>query len=117
MDNNLLNELQMFTGTEEYYKFNPIWKVVATDGAMFLAEKAKAFWLLDMVASMKAVPKCAKHDRLFCTLKVKNSEGVFTARDGNGVKLYSQELLYTDFPLPEITLYMFDNVILLPSEY
>jgi len=40
-----------------------------------------------------------------------------TCDDGNGTVVYRQELGYTDFPLPEITLYFTDNVILLPSEY
>lgn len=40
-----------------------------------------------------------------------------TCDDGNDTVVYRQELGYTDFPLPEITLYFTDNVILLPSEY
>lgn len=34
----------------------------------------------------------------------------------NAAQAIRQEILLTDFPLPEITLYCFDNVLLLPSE-
>jgi hypothetical protein len=41
--------------------------------------------------------------------------------DGNGFRLASQEILYTDFPLDEIKLYgCWENdvwVLILPSEY
>jgi hypothetical protein len=40
-----------------------------------------------------------------------------TCDDSNGNIVYRQELDYTDFPLPAITLYFTDKVILLPSEY
>lgn len=40
-----------------------------------------------------------------------------TCEDGNGKEVYRQELKSTDFPLPEITFYFTDNVIMLPTEY
>jgi hypothetical protein len=46
-----------------------------------------------------------------------NQNGTVTCEDGNGKEVYRQELEYTDFPLPEITFYVTDNVILLPGEY
>jgi hypothetical protein len=45
------------------------------------------------------------------------SSATLTSDDGNGKIVYRQELDYTDFPLPEITLYFTDSTILLPSEY
>lgn len=92
--------------------------VLATDGVMHLAKSAKAFWLLDIVGSLKLVGKCKNEPFITCTL-VKNADGSakFTATNGNRSKLYSQEISSTDFPLEEITLFFVDNVILLPSEY
>ena len=40
-----------------------------------------------------------------------------TCDDGNGRILYREDIAFTDFPLPEVTLYFTDNTILLPSEY
>jgi hypothetical protein len=37
--------------------------------------------------------------------------------DGNGKNVFAKAIPFTDFPLPEIKLYVCDNVILLPSEY
>ena len=48
--------------------------------------------------------------------------GVLTCSDGgkDGHKskvFYTQEIEFTDFPLPEITLWFQNNTIFLPSEY
>ena len=37
--------------------------------------------------------------------------------DGNGIIVFTKQIEFTDFPLPEIALYFTDGVILLPSEY
>jgi hypothetical protein len=37
--------------------------------------------------------------------------------DGNGKIVLRKQIPFTDFPLAGITLYVTDNVILLPSEY
>ena len=119
MNQNLATELAHFTGTENWHRFNPLMRnVLATDGAMYLAKKGEAFWLLDIIGSLKLVPKCANEGFIKCVL-AKNDDGSasFTATNGNKKTLYTQEISYTDFPLDEITLYFIDNVILLPSEY
>lgn len=116
---NLETNLQMFTGTEQYYRFNPLFpNVLLTDGAKYLADKASCYWLMDIVASLKSIKECQEESFLACNFKL-NGEGggVFTADDGNGNILYSQELEFTDFPLSEVGLYFIDNIILLPSEY
>lgn len=41
---------------------------------------------------------------------------VVTATDGDGKTIARQSIPYTDFPLPEITLYYENNTICLPSE-
>ena len=42
---------------------------------------------------------------------------IVTADDGNGNKLATQRIAFTDFPLAEIKLYVSDGVIMLPTEY
>ena len=39
------------------------------------------------------------------------------ADDGNGRELARQDISLTDFPLDEVSLYLTDNTLLLPSEY
>jgi len=116
---NLQAELAHFTGTEKYHIFNPFAKsVLATDGAIYLAEKAGAFWLLDIICSLKLVSNCRNKSFITCVLtKNEDESATFKATDGNKKVLYTQKIPYTDFPLNEITLYFTDNIILLPSEY
>lgn len=92
--------------------------VLATDGVMYLAQKGSAFWLLDIIASLKLVPKCKNEPFITCKLiKGEDNSATFIATNGNKNRLYTQEISSTDFPLDEITLFFVDNVILLPSEY
>jgi hypothetical protein len=49
-------------------------------------------------------------------LTVTGSAAVLSCEDGNGNTVLSKNIEFTDFPLPEITLYFTNNVILLPSE-
>ncbi|MFZ7155081.1 MAG: DUF6876 family protein [Bacteroidota bacterium] len=115
----LIQDLEQFKGTEQWYRFNPLMKnVLATEGAMYLAKNAKAYWLLDIVASLKLVPKCAEEAFIVCKLEKKpNDSATFKAEDGNNNVLYVQEIPYTDFPLNEIKLFFTGDVVMLPSEY
>lgn len=112
-------QLAQFTGTENWHRFNPLMRnLLATDGVMYLAQKAECFWLLDIVASLKLEPNCKKEDFLVCKLiKDENGGALFTATNGNKELLYTQEISSTDFPLNEITLFFIDHIVLLPSEY
>jgi hypothetical protein len=116
---NLQAELEQFTGTENWHRFNPLMRnLLATDGVMHLAKKAGAYWLLDIIGSLKLVGSCRNEEFITCKLvKDKDGGAKFTASDGSLKVLYTQKIPYTDFPLDEITLYFIDNVVLLPSEY
>jgi len=118
---NLKSELDQFCGTEAYHKFSlsPISKLVMTDGVKYLCDKARCFWLMDIIASYQN--KCNKDEMLrefqVWTLTVNNGKGVVKCeRDTNDVFL-TQNIPHTDFPLDEIKLYCINGVILLPSEY
>ena len=43
--------------------------------------------------------------------------GVLVCEDGDYNRIASQAIAFTDFPLPEITLWFQNDVIFLPSEY
>ncbi len=105
------NELRQFTGTEQYYRH--YLGGLYTDGVQYMAGKAGAFWLLDVIFSYRR-----KEPFQVWKLKVKDRIGVVTMREDTGqpVKV-RQEIPYTDFPLAEIKLYLIDGVLLLPSEY
>jgi hypothetical protein len=121
-------ELQQFTGTENWYRHALVRNVTFTDGAKYLADHAGAYWLLDIIAM--AQPQTAELvNELFQAWRLTvnaNASASVVCTDGNDKELYRQAIPYTDFPLPEITLYCcrdavlgygVDWVILLPREY
>ncbi len=131
-----LSELSQFTGTGGYHRN---WTgFLYTDGIEHLAEKAECYWLIDAIASyqhkLKRDPDLARFqlwilsvakegEREYPFIEIENDDMgcVLTCwRDTpkEGVKPpVIQQFEYTDFPLPEIKLYVVDNVLLLPSEY
>lgn len=114
----LVENLSQFTGTSQYYRISP--KTLLTDGTYYLAEHASAFWLMFAFASHLNELDL---DDWFAVLNLKviDSTALLRIEDGNLNLLASQEIEYTDFPLPSITLYgcLEDKqwVLMLPSEY
>ena len=122
------NDLQQFTGSAHWYRHALVRNVSFTDGAQYLARQAGAYWLLDIIAL--AQPHTAGlADEYFQAWRLTvnaDASATVVCTDGNDKELYRQAISYTDFPLPEMTLYCcrdgvlgcgVDWVILLPSEY
>ncbi len=115
----LVGNLKQFTGTSQYARLNN--KVVLTDGAVFLAEKAQCFWLFDVFASH--LFSINSDEEEFACLKLTKDDNTATVEidDGNGHVLARQDIEYTDFPLFSMTLYGCWSgeywVLMLPSEY
>jgi hypothetical protein len=121
MNTQVLNNLAQFTGTEHHYRHLGI---RYTDGIKFLAENADCFWLIDAIASYQ--PGLRLNQRLaefqLWELKVTDQSGfssaVLVCTDGDrNVPILTQQIERTDFPLPSISLYVEDGVLLLPSEH
>src|ERR1700744_1247621 len=101
------DDLRQFTGSEPWYRHGINRRVVFTDGAKYVADTGGAYWLLDEIALIQPYDKAiAAEEFPVWGLKVGNDRTVFT-----------KAIEYTDFPLPEITLYFQNNTIFLPSEY
>ncbi len=111
-------DLAHFTGTEHYYRLNR--KCLITDGAKYLADAAKAYWLLEIAASYLIELGTADWFVLV-RLTVKSSRAELTLEDGNGGIRARQQIPYTDFSADKQVLYAnWDGehwVIMLPSEY
>lgn len=116
--NDLQAALAQFTGTAHYYRLNRL--CVITDGAKYLADAAGAYWLIDAAASYLIELGTADWFVLV-RLVVTEGKAVITLEDGNGQVRAAQEIPYTDFPLPQQTLYAcWDGqhwVLMLPGEY
>ena len=123
----ILNELNNFSGTENYYKASFLYDLNLTDGIKFLCEKASCYWLIDIIGSVQHKPLIRKNSD-FIIWEIK--------RDGKGfiVKAYSdynkedeqfnkantlyvQKGEYTDFPLNDFQFYQNGKVLLLKGEY
>jgi hypothetical protein len=123
----LESELAGFTGTESYTNLRYPWlrkSFLLTDGAKHLAEKAKAYWLMDAIASHQTNKAVAAEEFQFWKLTVnERCEAVLTCTDGNNKQLVRQDIPLTDFPLNSITLYaaldecLVGLVVMLTSEY
>lgn len=132
---NLHSELHQFCGSEQWTRTNPFApNVICSEGVVYLAEKAGAYWLIDAICShlthSAEIKKLGEPFRAFHLWKLKKNEdggATLTAVEDTGCKpVVSQEIPYTDFPFPadgEFTLYVGNdgsntyNKIFLPSEY
>jgi len=126
--NELKADLAGFSGTDAYHKLTIFSGFVGTDGVAYLAKNADCFWLIDAIAiANKTIPAVkALEDIQFWRLVVNGNKGVLVCSEDEGRPVYEQEIEYTDFPLPEIKIWVAAGgdpdgktfrVMLLPSEY
>ena len=121
------DELRQFTGSETYYRHGLARNVLYTEGAKYLADRAGAYWLLDIVALYQNVAAVQEQEFQVWTLKVGPDRlGAISCEDGNGKEVFQYIVPYTDFPLDEIKLWcgidgaadgQTVRVIYLPSEH
>jgi hypothetical protein len=118
----LQSQLAGFSGSENlYYRPTPI-TVHYTDGIKWLQENAKCYWLIDLIASYQTTEFKQANERQFWKLIVTDSSAVITCDDGDGNVSATQSIEYTDFPLPEFSIWVEIQeegriFIFLPSEY
>ena len=123
----ILNEIRNFTGTMSYTRVNHL-PMVATDGAIYLAETCGCYWLLDLIGSHQVDRKSRARipDLKFqvWVLEVDHDTKSAVARcgDGNDAMVSMQHIQHTDFPLESIKLYALPHVgggvvVMLPGEY
>lgn len=113
-------DLQQFIGTTAYHR-HWLGAFVLTDGAKYMADQGEANWLIDAIASYQPDARVKNdpmlNDFQLWELTVDNNSAVLKlSRDTDNVVL-TQEIEYTDFPLPYIKLYLNEKVLMLPSEY
>ncbi len=106
-----------FTGTEAYYPHFSGLRY--TEGVHFLAEAAGAYWFVDLIASWqsKALEDSELAEFQLWKLVVTGTTAVAICLRDLDDEAFRQEIKYTDFPLPEISLYVEGGVLLLPSEH
>ena len=111
--------LKFYRGSDILAHLTPSMRL--TEGALYLAQAAKCFWLFDLYAS-HLIDRDGDKDWFNCLKLVKRGEGAeIVIEDGNDNALAKQTVDYTDFPLDSITLFACwcQNywVVMLPGEY
>ena len=111
----LEEELAHFIGTQNYYR--NFTGLLFTDGIHYLAERAKCYWLIDLVGSYQ--PKFHSIPFQLWEIEVNDdNSALITMREDTGLpEKVKQPIPYTDFPLEHFSFYCIDNVMLLKSEY
>ena len=115
--NTLKLELKQFSGGGDFYR-NPLFRnYVYTEGVRHLAEQAGAYWLIDYILSNQLDPKLIVQPFQVWKMLVQDDSAAVTVEDGNDNQITTFTIGYTDFPLKEISLWLIDKTLLLPSEY
>jgi hypothetical protein len=118
----LQSQLAGFYGSENlYYRSNPI-LIYYTDGIKWLQENANCYWLTDLIASYQTTEFKVANNRQFWKLVVTDNSAIITCDDGDGNVSVTQSIDYTDFPLPDLSIWVEIQeegriFIYLPSEY
>ncbi len=120
--NKLESQLSAFCGSQNlYYRSTPI-LIHYTDGIKWLQANLNCYWLIDIIASYQTTEFKTANDRQFWKLVVIDNSAVITCDDGDGNISVTQSIDYTDFPLPELNIWL--NIqeggrifLYLPSEY
>lgn len=113
-----LDELRQFTGSERWYQHPLVKGVLYTDGARHVAQRAEAYWLLDEIALAQRLPLVAAAEFQCWRLTVADDRSaVLACEDGNGLAVWRKAIPWTDFPLPEIVLWLENGTLYLPSEH
>lgn len=84
-----------------------------------MAELCEAFWLLDKICTLQEIePYSKEYFQVWRLVMKENHQATLVCDDGNGKIISREEISYTDFPLSEgITLYLTNDIIMLPTEY
>jgi hypothetical protein len=110
-----------FTGSQKFTRH--LCGTILTEGAVWLADSAQAWWMMDMVASYQTEAKVKREQMQVYkfTINLESGQAEVEISDGNKKVLATQKFT-TDFPLASITLWACENelgghTVMLPSEY
>lgn len=108
--------LSNFHGSDQMY-FHPMFKGINyTFGVRYLMHNGAA-WLIEAILSHCLHNKAVKKEEfIVATLKVNDTKGILTFDDGNDNVVARQVIEYTDFPLNEISFYLENGILMIPSE-
>jgi hypothetical protein len=113
---NLEDELYQFIGTTQYHR-STFGTLNITDGVQYLTEKAKCFWLIDLIESCQPKLRDARFQIWGIKVNDDKTAFIYCKEDSDKKPVVTKKIDFTDFPLKNFELYCIDKVVLLKSEY
>jgi hypothetical protein len=113
------NVLAQFTGSEVFYAHALVRDIIYSEGARYVAETARAYWLLDEIALAQRFESGFKAEpfQVWDLTVADPGSASLACGDGNGRVVYVKRIEWTDFPAPVLRLYFCNGCIHLPIEY
>ena len=114
-----LYTLNVFAGTFKYH-IHRLGKlsINLTDGCDYVRTEARAYWLFDAILTHQLTSIIKKQKFQVWRLKKQEDDTwLLICEDGNKNILAKQNIKYSDFLVPEITIWLVDGVAMLPTEY
>lgn len=105
-----------FHGGDTIYRHPLFRRFLYTEGAQYVAEACGAYWLLDSIFAKQGLPAVAREEFQVWKLTTNNDRGLLTCEDGNDREVLREDIQFTDFPLPELTLWLENYTLMLPGE-
>lgn len=101
MDKKALQTLDNYNGTQSYTRLRPF-SMVASDGAIALAQAGECFWLLSEIAGAQLLPKIRNDHSLqglqFWTLTPNGKGAVLQCERDLDDVAWRKQIPFTDFP-------------------
>ena len=126
MKNNFnLKDLNQFTGSEDFFKHSINRKLIYSEGVEYLAEQARCYWLIDLIACVLLPHLLIKYNDSFYSIEllVTGNSAVITVDDGNDNIHINHKVRWTDFPITgePVKFFLCESdeyyCLMLPSEY
>ncbi|MFA6057883.1 MAG: DUF6876 family protein [Taibaiella sp.] len=110
---NANDQLADYTCTENYYTH--FTGILFTDGVRALCETFECYWFLDIICSYQRQLRNEEFQS-WKLMRAKGTSAIVTCDNGNGRILIEQLIPFTDFEPSGATVWLENNVALLPSE-
>lgn len=118
--------LAQFSGSTRWFRYRvgPVILGYYTEGIHYLAEGAECYWLLgEIFFAQQSIAE--QPFQVWRLLVHEDLSALLSGEDGNDGVFHEQQINFTDFPLPEIALWVelgemegaVKPILLLPSEH
>jgi hypothetical protein len=116
--NALLAELRQFTGSTEFYRHFTN-RIIYTQGIKFLCERARLYWLIDLIAALqpRALKDGALREFQLWELRIANGRAVVVCLRDSEDEAFRLPLKSVDSALDFVRVYLENGTLLLPSEH